>query len=281
MAQIAADQLGMDVSDIHVVMGDTAVVPYGFGSYASRGTVYCGGATILAAREIREKAKKIAAHMLEASPEDMVLADGAFSVAGSPSRSVTWAEVARIANHRPGKLPPDVQPGLDSMQKYMANEWGSFANACHAVEVEVDIETGGVEILRYVIAEDCGTLVNPTGAEGQIHGGVAQGIGGVFLEELKYDDAGQLVSGSFMDYLLPGFMEVPDMEIHHLETPSPVNVGGFKGMGEGGVIAVAPALANAIIDAVRPIGEISINETPMTREFILRKLDEARASRQA
>jgi carbon-monoxide dehydrogenase large subunit len=281
MAQIAADQLGVDVSEVKVVMGDTAVVPYGFGSYSSRGTVYCGGATILAAREIREKGKKIAAHMLEASVDDMVLADGAFSVKGSPSRSVTWAEVATIANHRAAKLPPDVEPGLDSMKKYMANEWGSYSNACHAVEVEVDVETGGIEILNYVIAEDCGTLVNPTGAEAQIHGGVAQGIGGAFLEELKYDDAGQLVSGSFMDYLLPGFMEVPDMEIHHLETPSPVNVGGFKGMGEGGCIAVAPALANAIIDAVRPIGDISINETPMTREFILRKLDEAKASNQA
>jgi aerobic carbon-monoxide dehydrogenase large subunit len=144
----------------------------------------------------------------------------------------------------------------------------------HVVEVEVDIETGYVKILKYVVVEDCGTVVNPTGVEGQIHGGIAQGIGGTFLEELPYDENGQLLAASFMDYLLPTFMECPDVEVHHIETPSPINVGGFKGMGEGGCINVAPALANAIIDAVKPLADISIDSTPIRPEMVLQKLRE-------
>ncbi len=269
MAQIAADQLGLDVSDINVVFGDTGQVPYGFGSYSSRATVYCGGATILAAKDIREKAIKIAAHLLEANPDDVDLADGRFSVRGNPAQHVTWQEVAKIANHRAAKLPPGIDPGLDSIRKYMAAEWGSFSNAVHVAEVEVDPETGKIDILDYAVVEDCGTVVNPTGCEAQIHGGIAQGIGGLFLEDMRYDDAGQLVAGTFMDYLLPGFCEVPEVDIYHLETPSPINVGGFKGMGEGGCINVAPAIANAIVDAVKPIARISLNDTPITPEVVL------------
>ena len=275
MAQIAADQLGMEIADINVVFGDTAQVPYGFGSYSSRATVYCGGATILAAQQIVAKARTIAAHMLEANPDDLELADGHFSIRGNPSRSVSWREVAKIANHRPAKLPPGVDPGLDALSKYMAAEWGSFANAVHVVEVEVDIETGVVSILRYIVVEDCGTVVNPTGVEAQIHGGIAQGIGGAFLEELPYNEDGQLIAGTFMDYLLPTFMEVPDVEVHHLETPSPINVGGFKGMGEGGCINVAPAIANAIADALAPIAVVRINSTPIRPETILQQLKAA------
>lgn len=278
MAQIAADQLGMDVADINVVFGDTAQVPYGFGSYSSRATVYCGGATILAAQDIVSKARTIAAHMLEANPDDLVLADGRFAIRGNVSRAVTWEEVARLANHRPAKLPPGVDPGLDALRKYMANEWGSFANAVHIVEVEVDVETGAVKILRYVVVEDCGTVVNPTGVEAQIHGGIAQGIGGAFLEELPYNEEGQMIAATFMDYLLPTFMEVPDVEIHHLETPSPINVGGFKGMGEGGCINVAPAIANAITDALAPLAEVRINSTPIRPETILEQLNSRVAS---
>jgi aerobic carbon-monoxide dehydrogenase large subunit len=274
MAQIAADQLGLEVEDVHVVFGDTGQVPYGFGSYSSRATIYCGGATILAAKDIVAKARTIAAHMLEANPDDLELGLGKFSVRGNPTRSVAWKDVAKLANHRPAKLPPGVDPGLDSIRKYMAAEWGSFANAVHVVEVEVDIETGYVKILKYVVVEDCGTVVNPTGVEGQIHGGIAQGIGGTFLEELPYDENGQLLAASFMDYLLPTFMECPDVEVHHIETPSPINVGGFKGMGEGGCINVAPALANAIIDAVKPLADISIDSTPIRPEMVLQKLRE-------
>ncbi|MEA2468012.1 MAG: aerobic carbon-monoxide dehydrogenase large subunit [Thermoleophilaceae bacterium] len=269
MAQIAADQLGMEIADINVVFGDTAQVPYGFGSYSSRATVYCGGATILAAKEIREKAMKLAAHMMEANVDDVELADGRFAVRGNPSQSVTWAEVSQIANHRAAKLPPGMEPGLDALSKYMAAEWGSFANAVHVVETEVDPETGRVEILDYTIVEDCGTVVNPKGCEGQIHGGIAQGIGGLFLEDMHYDEAGQMIAGTFMDYLLPGFCEVPEVEIYHLETPSPINVGGFKGMGEGGCINVAPAIANSIIDAVKPLATISLNDTPILPQTIL------------
>lgn len=277
MAQIAADQLGMEVADINVVFGDTAQVPYGFGSYSSRATIYCGGATILAAKEIVAKATQIAAHMMEASPEDVELSDGRFAVRGNPSKSVSWQEVSTLASHRPAKLPPGVNPGLDSTQKYMAAEWGSFASAVHIVEVEVDTETGEVGILKYVIAEDCGTAVNPTGIEAQIHGGIAQGLGGVFLEEMPYDENGQMIAGTFLDYLLPTFMEVPDdMEIHHLETPSPINVGGFKGMGEGGSINPPAAISNAICDALSPLGAVAINQTPIKPELVLSEIRRVR-----
>lgn len=274
MAQIAADQLGLSPDDVEVVFGDTARVPYGFGSFSSRGTVYCGGATIQAAQAIREKAMTIAADMLEVSPEDLTLEDQRFTVRGSTSSFVSWADVARRANHEPAKLPAGVQPGLDATRKYMAAEWGSYSNAVHVVEVEVDVDTGQVSLGKYLVVEDCGVMVNPTGAEGQIHGGIAQGLGGVFLEELPYDDSGQLLAGTFLDYLLPGFNEVPDVEIHHYETPSPINVGGFKGMGEGGCINPAPAIANAIIHALEPLASISINQTPITPELILDKLAE-------
>ena len=278
MAQIAADQLGLDVSDINVVFGDTGQVPYGFGSYSSRATVYCGGATILAARDIREKATRIAAHMLEANPNDIDMNDGRFTVRGSASKFVTWQEVAKLANHRPAKLPPDDDPGLDSIRKYMAAEWGSFANAVHLVEVEVDPETGYVSIHRYVIVEDCGTVVNPTGVEGQIHGGVAQGLGGTFLEEMAYDENGQHIAGTFLDYLLPGFMEVPDVEIHHLETPSPINVGGFKGMGEGGAINPAAAVINGVIDALTPLGKTIFGATPLRPQDVLAEIRRVRGA---
>jgi aerobic carbon-monoxide dehydrogenase large subunit len=278
MAQIAADQLGLDISDINVVFGDTGQVPYGFGSYSSRATVYCGGATILAAQEIREKATRIAAHMLEANPADVEMSDGRFSVKGSASQSVTWNEVAKLANHRPAKLPPGDDPGLDSLKKYMAAEWGTFANAVHLVEVEVDVETGFVEILKYHIVEDCGTVVNPTGVEGQIHGGVAQGLGGTFLEEMAYDSNGQHIAGTFLDYLLPGFTDVPDMEIHHLETPSPINVGGFKGMGEGGAINPAAAIINGVIDALSPLGEVTFRRTPLKPEDVVAEIRRVRGS---
>jgi carbon-monoxide dehydrogenase large subunit len=144
------------------------------------------------------------------------------------------------------------------------------------VEVEVDAETGEVEILDYVIVEDCGTVVNPKGCEAQIHGGIAQGIGGLFLEDMHYDEAGQMIAGTFMDYLLPGFCEVPEVDVYHLETPSPINVGGFKGMGEGGCINVAPAVANAIIDAVKPLAEISLNDTPILPQTVLSAIAGAR-----
>ena len=279
MAQIAADQLGMEVEDINVVFGDTAQVPYGFGSYSSRATIYCGGATILAAKEIVAKARKIAASMLEANVDDVDLVDGRFAVKGNPQQSVSWKEVSTIASHRPAKLPEGVNPGLDSTQKYMAAEWGSFASAVHIVEVEVDTETGVVDILKYLIVEDCGTMVNPLGIEAQIHGGIAQGLGGVFLEEMPYDEGGQMIAGTFLDYLLPTFMEVPDgMEIHHLETPSPINVGGFKGMGEGGAINPPAAISNAICDALSPLGHAQINRTPIKPQLVLDEIKRVRAA---
>jgi carbon-monoxide dehydrogenase large subunit len=268
IAQIASDELGIPVDDIEVVWGDTAVVPYGIGTFASRSTVYCGGATILAAGDVRKKMLELAADMLEANADDLDLADGTIFVIGTPTRNVSFAEVARRANHLPHLLPDGMEPGLESTRRYMAPEPGSYSNAMHGAVVEVDVHTGLVEILRYVVVEDCGTIINPTIVEGQIHGGVAQGIGGALLEHLVYDQDGQLLTTTFMDYLLPGFMEVPPIEVIHLETPSPHTLGGFKGMGEGGAINAPVAIVAAVNDALAPFG-ITANHTPLMPEWIV------------
>jgi carbon-monoxide dehydrogenase large subunit len=268
MAQIAADALGVAVGDIDVVFGDTDVVPYGLGTWASRSTVVCGGATILAATDVRAKIIEIAADMLEASPGDLEIVAGSVRARGSPSRAVSVRDVARRAAHEPHLLPEGMEPGLDSTRRYSAPDPGSFASAMHAALVEVDVETGGVTILKYVVAEDCGTMVNPLLVEGQVHGGVAQGIGGALLEHLVYDESGQFVSGSLMDYLLPGFTEVPRIEVVHLESPSPHTLGGFKGMGEGGAINAPVAIVAAVNDALSPFGAVA-NHTPLTPEWIL------------
>ena len=268
MAQIAADELGIDPDDIDVVYGDTAIVPYGNGTWASRSTVYCGGATILAAGDVREKMLHLASEILEASPEDLQISDGVISPTGAPTPSVTFAEVARQAHHDPHTLPDGVEPGLDSTRRYMAPEPGSFSYSVHGVQVEVDIESGEIELLRYVVIEDCGTVINPTIVEGQVHGGIAQGIGGALYEHLAYDDAGQLTTTSFMDYVVPGAVEIPPIDIVHQETPSPKTLGGFKGMGEGGSINSPAAIVSAVNDALSPFGAVA-NHTPLTPDWIV------------
>ena len=271
MAQIAADELGIDPDDIDVVYGDTAIVPYGNGTWASRSTVYCGGATILAAGDVREKMLHLASEILEASPEDLQISDGVISPKGSPAPSVTFAEVARQAHHDPHTLPDGVEPGLDSTRRYMAPEPGTFSYSVHGVQVEVDIESGEIELLRYVVIEDCGTVVNPTIVEGQVHGGIAQGIGGALYEHLAYDDSGQLTTTSFMDYVVPSAVEIPPIDIVHQETPSPKTLGGFKGMGEGGSINSPAAIVSAVNDALSPFGAVA-NHTPLTPDWIVRSV---------
>ena len=274
MSQIAADELGVDPGDIDVVYGDTAVVPYGNGTWASRSTVYCGGAAILAARDIREKVMTLAADMLEANPDDLELAGGSISVRGTPSRHLSLRQVARRANHEPHLLPDGVEAGLESTRRYSAPDPGSFSSAMHAALVEVDPETGAVEVLRYVVVEDCGTVINPTIVEGQVHGGVAQGIGGALSEHLAYDASGQMVTASFMDYLLPTAGEIPPIDVLHLESPSPNTLGGWKGMGEGGSINAPAAIVSAVNDALSGLGVVA-NHTPVDPNWVRAAIREA------
>lgn len=281
MAQIVADELGIDPQQIEVVFGDTDVVPYGHGTWASRSTVYCGGAAILAAGEIREKVLALAAAMLEAAPEDLVLEDGSIHVRGSAGRAVSFAEVARRAHFEPHLLPEGVEPGLESTRRYQAPDPGSFSSAVHAAEVEVDPETGRIAVLRYFVVEDCGRVINPIVVEGQVHGGVAQGIGGAVLEHLVYDETGQLLTTSLLDYLVPTSAELPPIEVHHLETPSPYTLGGWKGMGEGGAINAPAAIVSAVNDALRGHG-VKANHTPLTPQWVREALSRSpRESRSA
>lgn len=271
VAQIASSTLGVPVDDIEVVWGDTAIVPYGLGTWASRSTICSGGATTLAARDVRDKVLRLAAEMLEASAADLELADGRVSVRGSPSSGVSFRDVARRAAFEPDLLPEGEEPGLEATRRFMPPDPGTFASSAHAAHVELDSETGAVRILRYVVAEDCGTVVNPMIVEGQVQGGVAQGIGGALYEHLVYDEAGNLVSGSFMDYLVPTACELPPVDVRHLESPTPFVPGGFKGMGEGGAVNSPAAVVSAVNDALRPFGATA-NHTPITPEWVLAAL---------
>ena len=268
IAQIAADELGVEVEDVDVVYGDTAVVPYGLGTWASRSTVCCGGATILAARDLRAKMTELAADMLEARPDDLAIAGGFVGLRGSPSRGVTVADVARRALHEPHLLPEGIEPGLESTRRFMPPEPGSFASALHSAHVELVPGTGEVRVLNYWVVEDCGTVINPMIVDGQVQGGVAQGIGGALLEHLVYDENGTLVTTSLMDYLLPTAAEIPPIHVLHQESPSPQVPGGFKGMGEGGAVNSPVAVVAAVNDALTPFG-VSANHTPLTPEWVL------------
>jgi carbon-monoxide dehydrogenase large subunit len=279
LAQVVADELGVSLEDVRVVYGDTALSPYGTGTYASRSAVLAGGAGILAARAVREKALEIAAHLLEASPADLVVNGGRVSVRGTPGRGVTWREIAKTAYSGVKRLPKGMEPGLEATRFYDPY-YGTASNATHAAVVEVDRETCDVRILRYVVVEECGRIINPLIVEGQVHGGVAQGIGAALLEEVVYDESGQLLTGSLMEYVVPGATQIPAIEVHHLETPSPTALGGFRGMGEGGTIGAPAAIANAVADALRPMG-IELNELPITPERAFGLMKKAGASRVA
>ena len=248
MAQVVAEYLGVDIDDVVVVQGDTASAPFGAGTGGSRTAVIAGGAAREASIEVRDKVVEIAAHLLEAAPEDLEVDDGRVSVRGTPTRGVTLAEVAALAYNAPGELPPELAPGLEATVSYQAPPI-TWSNACHACTVEVDPDTGLVTILRYVVSEDCGVMINPTIVEGQIAGGVVQGIGGVLYEHVVYDEQGTPLTTTFLDYLVPTATEVPTIEYGHIETRSPTP-GGHKGMGEGGAIGSPPAVFNAVADAL-------------------------------
>jgi carbon-monoxide dehydrogenase large subunit len=263
LAQIAASQLGVDVSKVKVVAGDTAGVSLGLGGFASRQTVTAGSSVMLAAKAVADKAKKVASHMLEAAEHDLELANGAVRVVGAPQLSVKLADIARILQGAPGYgFPPGVDPGLEANVNHRTDAL-CYANACHVAEVEVDAETGEVKILRYVALQDSGVLINPMMVEGQIHGGVAHGIGNAFYEWMGYDDGAQPVTTTFADYLLPSATEVPMLTTLYKETPSPLNPLGVKGVGEAGTIPAAAALISAVEDALSPFG-VRIAEVPLT-----------------
>jgi len=267
LAQVAAAELGVPFSSVTVVLGDTDATPFGLGAFASRQAVIGGGAVALAARAVRERALRIAAHLLEAAADDLDLADAVVSVRGVPGRSVTLAEVARVANLETNRLPPDVDPGLEATRFYDPIR-GTFAAGSQGAIVEVDPATGAVTIRRWVCVEDTGRVINPMVVEGQVHGAVAQGIGGALFEHLVYDDAGQLLTGSFMDYALAAATMLPTFELDHLEEPAD-NLLGVRGVGEGGTLGPAAVLAGAVADAL----DIETNELPLTSARVWEALD--------
>ncbi|MFI0487045.1 xanthine dehydrogenase family protein molybdopterin-binding subunit [Actinomadura sp. 9N215] len=278
MAQMVADQLGVPLDDIRVRFGDTAQTPYGHGTFASRSAVLAGGASERAAGKVRELLLTFAAEVMEAAPADLDLGDRRVFVRGVPGQSVDVRDLARWAYHRPEKLPEGMEPVLEAVSSYDARPGhGTFANAAHLCLVEVDPETGGVRTLRYHVVEDCGRMINPLIVDGQVHGGVAQGLGGALMEEFVYDEQCQLQSVTFMDYLLPGATDIPHIGVSHLETPSPFTIQGIKGMGEGGAIAPGPAVASAVDDALRPIGSVFADELPLTPPRVRRLVEQARA----
>ena len=260
LSQMAADELQVPHEAIKVVFGDTGRLAHGMGTYASRNAVMAGTAVVMASRKVREKAEQLAAHLLEADPADLVLEDGAFGVKGVPASSVTWAQVAAAAAPG-GSRPAGMEPDLESVQ-YFESLAAPYSYGVHVAEAEVDPATGYTTVTRYVVVNDAGTIVNPRNAEGQIAGGVAQGLGGALMEELVYGPDGQPQSTSFMDYLIPGSLDVPDIEVGHLESPSPLNPLGVKGMGEGGAIGAHAAVANAVADAIEHLG-VRVTRTPL------------------
>jgi carbon-monoxide dehydrogenase large subunit len=273
LAQIIADELGTSPDRIKIVHGDTDRTPYGWGTFASRSLVIAGGAALMAARKVRAKLTRMAGLLLEASPDDIVLEPDVARVAGT-DRTVAMSELARAAYHRSHLFKGEVGPGLVESATY--DPPGTFSNACHVAIVEVDIETGHVAIEKYLVAEDAGRLINPLIADGQIHGGVAQGIGNALLEEIVYDATGNILTASLADYLPPTAREVPPIEIHHRETWSDASITKAKGLGEGGTIGAPAAIVNAINDALAPFG-VSIDEIPATPQRIRAALRRSRA----
>jgi carbon-monoxide dehydrogenase large subunit len=264
LAQIIADELGLTPEMIRVVHGDTDRTPYGWGTFAARSLVISGGATLIAARKVRATLLKIASHLLEAAPDDILLADGMAKVAGT-DRTIPIAKLAREAYMQTHRFKGEIEPGLSETGHY--DPPGTFSNACHVAIVEVDVETGHVRVEKFLVAEDAGRIINPMIADGQVHGGIAQGIGNALLEEIIYDDNGSILTASLADYLPPTAHEIPEIELHHIETPSQNSVTRAKGLGEGGTIGAPAAVINAINDALSPFG-VEIDELPATPQRI-------------
>ncbi|MEZ5143463.1 MAG: xanthine dehydrogenase family protein molybdopterin-binding subunit [Acidimicrobiales bacterium] len=266
--QLTADALGVPLEDVSTVQGDTALTPSGAGTGGSRSGVMIAGAVAAAAGVLKEKVLTIAAHRLGAALEDMVLEDGQVFARGARGDALSLAKIAETAYFHTLKLPPGVSSGLEATERYTApSPMPVWVNATHVCTCEVDVETGEVTLLRYIVSEDCGPMINPAVVEGQIAGGTVQGIGGALLEELAYDGDGNAITTTFMDYLLPLADDVPTIEYGHIETPSSAP-GGHKGVGEGGAIGSTPAVANAVADALAPFGA-TVTRLPLTPEVVL------------
>jgi carbon-monoxide dehydrogenase large subunit len=273
-AQVAADVLGVPLDWVSVTGGDTAAVPFGVGTFASRSGVTAGNSIADAARQVRARLVDAAAKLLEAAPEDVEIEDGKAFVRGAPASAVELGKVIQASIPtfaRPGVASPDFEASA-----YHHVPTVTYASAVHVAQVEVDPGTGYVRLLKYVVAHDCGKVINPTIVEGQVHGGVAQGVGGALFEEMAYDDEGQLLTGTLMDYLVPSATDLPPIDTVHLEYPSPRNPLGMKGLGEGGAISPPAAIANAIDDALAPLG-VRITETPASPPRVLHAIETARS----
>ena len=266
-AQIVADELGVPMDDITVAHGDTAIVPNGIGTFGSRGAAVGGSAVLLATQQVKEKAQAIAANILEASSEDVDFSDGRFTVKGVPDKGITIQEIATQA-HVATKLPKGMEPGLQATSLFEPANF-TFPFGTHICVVDVDPASGQVEVVDYIAVDDCGSVINPLIVDGQIQGGIAQGLGQALFEEVIYDENGQLVTGSLMDYAVPRAENLPPLRFDRTETPTPVNPLGVKGVGEAGTIGSTPAIVNAVIDALVPFGVTHI-DMPLKPEKIWR-----------
>ncbi|HXV87429.1 MAG TPA: molybdopterin cofactor-binding domain-containing protein [Gemmatimonadales bacterium] len=260
-AQIVADEFGIPVENVEIVAGDTEATPQGWGTYGSRTTAVCGAAVKVAAQRVKEKAKKLAAHLLEANEADLEWKDGKFAVRGSPGADKTFGDLALMANVA-WNMPPGLEPGLEATAFFDPSNF-VYPFGTHLCTVEVDVETGEVKILRYIAVDDCGPRINPMIVEGQVHGGVIQGVGEALQEMAVYDDEGQLLTGTMMDYAVPKASQVPRIETGFTTTPTTVNPLGVKGVGETGTIASASTVVNAVCDALAPLGITHIDK-PLT-----------------
>ncbi|MBT5894992.1 MAG: molybdopterin-dependent oxidoreductase, partial [Rhodospirillaceae bacterium] len=272
LAQVIAEELGVRVEDVDVIHGDSAGMAHGTGTFASRSTVLAGGAAILSARAVREQVMKAAAHMFEADAGDLDAAGGEIFVKGT-DRTMSFRQLAKALYSEMGRFPKELREEIELEATRMYDPYfGTTSPASHLTMVEVDPETYGVKILHYGAADDCGRVINPLIADGQVHGGVAQGIGAALMEEVVHDETGQIQTASLMDYLVPTAAEIPTMTVHHVQIDLPDNLGGFRGMGEGGTIGAPAALANAITDAVG----LNVNVLPMTPERLFRLVTETK-----
>ncbi|MBI1848360.1 MAG: xanthine dehydrogenase family protein [Candidatus Rokubacteria bacterium] len=274
LAQIVGDGLGVPIEAVTVVAGDTGMVPYGGGTWASRGMPVGGSATLLAVRALRERVRRIAARLLEAHEDDVDLAGGRATVRGT-GRGLALGEIARTVHFRSNEI-PGLEPSVEATVHYTNPGAWTFTNGAHLAMVEIDVETGAVRVVKYVAVDDCGRMVNPALVEGQVQGGIAQGLGGALREHCVYDAAGQLLTTTLMDYAVPTAADLPMIEVHHLETPAPGIAGGYKGAGEGGVAGAPGAILNAVNDALAPHGAM-ITAQPVTSEKVFHALARGRA----
>jgi carbon-monoxide dehydrogenase large subunit len=276
LGQICADYLGVDFTNVQVVTGDSAAIPHGVGTFASRVMVTAGNAIAQASEQLRNKALELAAHKLECCSEDLELMNGEIFVKGSPEKKITLRMLAHETANRVSGFMVDrsIEPGLEATVYYSPRR-STHSNGVHVAVVKVDEETGHVEVQKYAVAHDCGTVINPMLVDGQIHGGVAHGIGNALYEEVIHDESGQILNGSYMDYYLPGTMEVPRMSVAHIETPTPLNPLGCKGAGEGGTIPAPVAVALAIEDALADL-KVKVDRIPVSPEALLKSISDAR-----